>query len=217
MKDLLYLLRYFRVVSPVPVLMTGALVAATVLGMVFIIGTDPDATVLVPIVVLQAFSASTGFSAPARRGYFDLLLARGEARIRIAAVQWLTAITPGLASWMLLAAATSLIHREAVNPLLASGSAVAVLMASTIPWAVCVGLPRFSGAIGWLLLVSMGAVGGIAWPAPVREIFFPVLLVGRPVLDRSDILIPALVLVGISCAGGFWWVHRAEIPLEAAQ
>jgi hypothetical protein len=218
MENLLYLLRYFRVVSPVPVLMTGSLAVATVAGMaVVLVAGTPDASVLVPIVVLQAFSAATGFSASARRGYFDLLLARGEPRIRIAAVQWLTAITPGLVSWVGLAIVTALARRETVNPMLASGTMTALLMASTIPWAVTVALPRFSGAIGWLLVVSMGPMGGVAWPVPVREVLFPISMLGHSIGGRLDILVPALALCTLSFAGGLLWVHRADIPLEAAQ
>jgi hypothetical protein len=216
--NLLYVFRYFQVVPPIPALMTGAFAVITVVGMLSIaLSVNGGATAAVPVVVLQAFGSSTGFSAPARRGYFDLLLSRGEPRTRIALVQWLTAIAPGLTSWAMLALAYTLSRPAAENPLLASGTVVALIMASTIPWAVTVSLPRFSGAIGWLLLVSLGATGGAVWPDPVRAVVFPIDVVGERVGNRVDILLPALLLSIASVAIALWWVHRTDIRLESAQ
>src|SRR5205085_8793178 len=102
--NVVYVFRYFRVVPPIPTLLTACFGGVTTIGAIAIVATgDHDDATLVPVLVLQAFSASTGFAAPARRGYFDLLLARGEPRVRIALVQWVAAILPGCASWCLLA------------------------------------------------------------------------------------------------------------------
>jgi hypothetical protein len=218
MANLRYVFRYFRVVPPNPALLTGAFAVITVVGMLsFALTADDGAAAAVPVVVLQAFGASTGFSAPARRGYFDLLLSRGEPRTRIALVQWLTAITPGITSWAMLAAAYALIRGTAGSPLVTSGTMLALVMASTIPWAVTVALPRFSGAIGWLLLVSLGATGGVVWPDPVRDIVFPINVVGERVDHRVDVVMPALMLSTLSVAIALWWVHRTDIRLESAQ
>ena len=217
MTNLGYTIRYFRVVSPIPALMTGTMLVATLVGLLAIMRGDPqDGTAAVPLLVLQAFSASTGFSSPARRGYFDVLLARGDPRSRIAGVQWLTAIAPGLAGWMVLAAADATTHGTAHSHMLASGTLIALLLVSTIPWAVTVSLPRFSGAIGWLLVVSMGAVGG-GWWAPIRGVVFPISIVGEPLRDRPEVVIAAVALSLSSMAIALWWAHRTDIPLEAAQ
>ena len=218
MGNLLYVFRYFRVVPPIPALMSGSFVVITLVGAVAIAVTGEGGGVAaVPVIVLQAFSASTGFSAPARRGYFDLLLARGEPRARIAFVQWLTAITPGALSWAGLSAVHALAHGSARNELLASGTVMALLMASTIPWAVTVALPRFSGAIGWLLIVCLGAVGGVPWPDPVRKVVFPIDLIGESVGKRADVWLPAMLLSLVSLTAAVLWVHRTDIRLEAAQ
>jgi hypothetical protein len=218
MADLAYVVRYFRVVAPVPALLTASLAAATAAGVLTIVLEGPqDGAVAMPVIVLQAFSAATGFSAPARRGYFDLLLTRGQSRLRIALVQWGTAIAPGIVSCTVLAAASALFGRAAPNPLLSSGTLAAILMVSTIPWAVTVALPRFSGAIGWLLLVCTGAMTGIPWPSPVRELFFPLLVLGDRLMDRSGV---ATAMIGLSLTSlllAMTWVHRTDIPLEASQ
>jgi hypothetical protein len=218
MTNLLYVFRYFRVVPPIPVLMTSSFVVITLVGALSIVfGDNRHAAAAVPVVILQAFSASTGFSAPARRGYFDLLLARGEPRVRIAVVQFLTAIAPGVVSWGVLATVDALAHRASENPLLASGTLLALVMASTIPWAVTVSLPRFSGAIGWLLVVSLGAAAGVSWPDFVHDLIFPIDVIGESVAERPDVLLPALLVSCLSVATALWWVHRTDFRLEAAQ
>jgi hypothetical protein len=216
--NLLYLFRYFRVVSPIPFLMVGSFGVATVVGaVVIVIGNRQDSAVAVPVIVLEAFSASTGFTAPARRGYFDLLLARGEPRARIATAQWLTAIAPGIGSWATLAVTAALAGSESANPMISSGTTTALLMVSTIPWAATVALPRFSGAIGWLLVVAIGATVGVTWPDPIRRVMFPIAMVGQSIDHRLDVLLPALLLSIVSVMGALLWVHRSDIPLEAAQ
>src|SRR4051812_8620832 len=143
MTDLLYVVRYFQVVPPAPRLMALCFVLLTVLCGCLVAARDShDARPALPIVVLQAFSASTGFAVPARRGYFDLLFARGQSRVRIAVVQWLLAIVPGVCAWAVLACVQSLVHANE-NAFLRSGTALAFVMASTVPWAANVGLPRF--------------------------------------------------------------------------
>lgn len=218
MANILYVFRYFRVVPPIPVLMTSSFVVITLVGACSIaFSGEGQAAAALPVIVLQAFSASTGFTAPARRGYFDLLLARGEPRARIALAQWLTAISPGVLSWASLAVVQALVHRATNNQLMASGTLMALMMASTIPWAVTVGLPRFSGAIGWLLVVCLGAVGDVAWPEPVHAVVFPLDVIGENVAGRQNVLVPAVLLSLVSIGIAVWWVHRTDIRLEAAQ
>lgn len=217
MADLLYVVRYFRVVPPIPPLMMASFVVLTVTGatLIGLVG-DGDGTVVEPILVLQAFSASTGFAGPARRGYFDLLIARGQSRVRIAVLQWLTAVLPGLCAWATLTVARSLL-RSGDNPLLQSGTVIAFLMASTIPWAVNIGLPRFAGAIGWLLLVCLMNAGGVIWPDSVHDVIVPATLVGSSMTDRADVAVVAVTLSILSTAAALAWVHRTDVRLEAAQ
>jgi len=217
MTDLVYVVRYFQVVPPVPRLMALCFVVLTALcGCLVALSDADEAAAAVPIVVLQAFSASTGFAVPARRGYFDLLFARGQSRARIAVVQWLLAVAPGLCGWAILACIQSLVHPGG-NPFLRSGTVVAFLMASTIPWAASVSLPRFSGAIAWLLLVCLANSGGVIWPDSVHDVVFPVEVLGASVSSRLDVIVPALTLSAVSMVVALAWVSRTDIRLQAAQ
>jgi len=217
MTELIYLARYFQVVPPIPRLMIGSFVVLTLAGgLVTLVTAHDHAAAAVPIVVLQAFSASTGFAVPARRGYYDLLLARGATPARIAIVQWVVAVSPGLLSWAILGAVHAVLD-VGENPLLRSGTAIAFLLASTVPWAINVALPRFSSAIGWLLLICLASTGGVIWPDTMDEVIIPVGLVGNSLVDRPDVIIAAVLLSTLSMAAALGWVRGAEIRLEAAQ
>ena len=108
-------------------------------------------------------------------------------------------------------------------------------LVSTLPWAITVRLPRFSGGIGWLLaltistsvLVARGTAG-----QPVRDSDVGdcgVVGLGLPrvpsrvwsatswVAIEGLIAAPALVLAWRSMAAACRWVSRANVPLEAAQ
>jgi hypothetical protein len=216
--DLVYLFRFFRVVPPISGLMTSTFAVLTAAGAALMAWRPDDAVAAaIPVIVLQAFSAASGFASPARRGYFDLLLASGEPRLRIAIVQWITAITPGVASWGVLATLRAVLHGAVGNPLLAAGTLLALWMVSTIPWAITVSLPRFSGAIGWLLLVSLWSISAPIWPAGVGEVLFPLAIVGDSTGRHVWVFTAGAGLSVITMAGALAWVHRTDIPLEAAQ
>jgi hypothetical protein len=214
--ELGYVVRYFYVVPPVPRLMILSFAAVTLAGAVLTAIDGTNAAAAVPILVLQAFGVSTGFAGLARRGYFDLLIARGQPRIRIAVAQWALAALPGLFGWAALGQYHAMRH-GGENPFMQSGTAVAFLMASTVPWAASVGLPRFSGAIGWLLLVCLADSGGVIWPDSVHDVIVPVALVGADVSHRLTVVVPAAVLSLASMTAALAWVHRTDIRLEAAQ
>jgi len=216
MTDLRYAVRYFHVVPPVSRLMVISFGVLTTAGGLLTVADGTNASAAVPILVLQAFGVSTGFAVLARRGYFDLLVARGLPRVRIAVVQWVLAAMPGLCCWAVLGATHALNHGGG-NPFIQSGTVVAFLMASTIPWAVSVGLPRFSGAIGWLLVAAQADFGGVIWPDSVHDVIVPVVLLGTDLGHRLEVLTPAVMLSLVSMTLALVWVHRSDIRLEAAQ
>ena len=158
MSGVLYLVRFFQVVSPLSGLVVwtfGVLVIAD--ACIVVLAPGRTAGALAPLLLLQMFAASSGFALPARRGHYDVLLTRTGRRISIALAHWLTSIAPGIASWLIVASVESLTTGRA-SAALASGTCVAVMLVSTIPWALTVALPRFSGGIGWLLVLTIAGV-----------------------------------------------------------
>lgn len=232
----LYLARFFLVVPPMSLLTIGALGVATVVSML-VISIEPGraAGALTPILLLQLFTCASGFDVPARRGHYDLLLTHGETRRRIVVGHWLASAFPGLVSWLLLAGCCYITARgEERRTLFSAGTVAAMSLVSTIPWATTVRLPRFSGAIGWLLI---GATASLAMPdlmaidieTPVATwsgwfqaagaaLVYPSLLVGKTLARlEARVVLPGALFAAVALAVAFWSVSRRDIPLEAAQ
>lgn len=222
-------IRFFSVVPPFPRLMLYAFAVTTSLS-VAAIGIEPPraASAALPILMLQLFATSTGFATHARRGHYDVLLTEGFGRLRTALVQWVIAAAPGIGSWLLLAVAE--LALAGTTRTLASGTLAALLMVSTLPWAVTVALPRFSGAIGWILLgVSTRAFPLVdlldtawnpldpRWISTLRFFLFPARAAGINVVTDLALVIPALIAAGVSMGVALYWIHRAPLPLESGQ
>jgi hypothetical protein len=188
---------------------------------------------MAPVLLLQLFTASSGFAAPARRGHYDLLLTSGTSRLRVTLAHWVTTIAPGVLSWLALA----FVERLTVpgdGALLASGTWAAMFMVSTLPWAFTVALPRFSGAIGWLLLlVTMGTtvsegvfaewrvtstrVEALVWPAWVFLIY-PLGAVGESLGPPHLLAVaPGMALATSAMVVACRWATHSDVPLSAGQ
>lgn len=218
-------LAYFRVVPPVPPLLTSTFAVVTVGGMVVIL-VDPARTVgaLTAVLLLQLFAAASGFTGPARRGYYDLLLTRGDRRLHIALAQWTMSIAAGVAGWIAIAgvevARTGAAHRA-----LAPGTLTALVLASTVPWATTVALPRFAGAVGWLLIMVLTwtlapALTSQAGPWAARAtavLLLPGVLVGSPFGDGTFVAAPSFAFAAVSMGIALRWVSTTDVPLETAQ
>jgi len=235
MGDLRYLVRFFHVVPPVPPMMTGTFAVLTLAAAIAIIGDlQAAAGALVPVLLLQVFAASSGFTLPARRGHYDLLFTRANSRTSIALMHWASSIRTGITSWLTLAMLEFVVSAGTRTTLLASGTCAAVVLVSTLPWAIGVALPRFSAAIGWLLLVvttattfSKGVIGDwtapstrieeLAWPA-WAFLVYPMGAIGQH-LARPQIIavVPALTLAIIAMAISCRWIAQRDVPLEASQ
>ena len=230
-----YLARFFAVVPPMPLLMIGAFVVVTVAAaVVIVVDQSRAAGALTPVLLLQLFGNSSGFDVPARRGHYDLLLTHGDARRRIIVGHWAASAIPGVVSWLVLAAVYSATGDDGDGTaLFSAGTVTAVSLVSTIPWATTARLPRFSGAIGWLLIVATLSLvapgmlvvelsGSESWTAWLRTawavLVYPPLLVGQQ-LEGTDgfVILPALLFAIVALLIAFWSVNRRDIPLEAAQ
>jgi hypothetical protein len=79
-------------------------------------------------------------------------------------------------------------------------------------------LPRFGGAIGWLLvLVTMTTVVPAGVPAWLQFLVYPVTVVGRDVLSSPGTVVPALTLAAAAMVAAAVWIVRMDVPLEASQ
>lgn len=214
------LVRFFRVVPPVPSLMVVTFLVVTIVSVTAIaIDRSLVAGMLKAVLVVQLFAVSSGFVGHARRGHYDLLLTRGDDRVAVALVHWALSAAPGLASWLSVVAAESVISLGHARVSVASGSIVAVVIVSTAPWAFTAFLPRFAAAIGWLALFAVGVAVRSSLPValPVVTLVYPLTLVGVDV--RSHLGAAALPLgVALGAMGAtLFAIRRVSIPLEGAQ
>jgi hypothetical protein len=187
------------------------------------------ADALLPVLVLQLFAASSGFAGPARRGYYDMLLTRGDSRLSIAAAHWLMSVAPGAATLLALALVETMARKAYPEVALAGGTVAAMALVSMLSWSFTVSLPRFSGAIGWLLtlmLLTSFWSPGQAWtggqasvPVKALAVFVhPGLLVGRALAaDDALIVAPSVVLSITAVVLACVWIARTDYALEAAQ
>lgn len=236
MSGWLYMLRFFAVVPPMPLLMIGAFgVVTAAIAVVVVLNPSRAPGALAPILLLQLFACSSGFDVPARRGHYDLLLTHAGSRRVVVLGHWAASACPGIICWLALAAICRVVvGADTGGALLSTGSVVAVCLVSTIPWATTLRLPRFSGAIGWLLIVatmsfaaqgpfSIGAEQSIegwrSWlHAAWTVLLYPPVLVGRsPHGVEALAVVPSLLVAAGTLAAGLWSVQRRDIPLEAAQ
>ena len=212
------LLRFFRVVPPVPPLLVGCFAfVVVVFGVAALAGLAAPGAATIPILFVQLFAAASGFGAPARRGYFDLLITRGERRMLIAATHWFSSTAPGVAALLVIA---SLEVSMRSPPIAATtGTAAALALVSTLPWAITAALPRFSAAIGWLLALVTASVIPAARGAPgwVRFLVYPAGVVGQDVLVTPLDVLPALAAAALASLAAVIWIERTDFPLEAAQ
>jgi hypothetical protein len=225
---------FFAIASPVPRLMRTTFWGVTACA-VTVVAWDASRAViaLTPMLALQLFATSSGFLLSARRGHYDLLLTRGHSRLRIATVHWAVCAWPGLISWSAVAAAEIVTTGGIGQTLVQAGTLSAVLIVSTLPWAVTVALPRFAGAVGWLvtlaLLMTARTPGGTLnttqidspamWiEAIVAVTLYPPLIVGQQARGSTGVLLTvALSIALVSFASALGWIRHQDIPLEASQ
>ena len=230
-----YALRFFRVVPPVSGLIgwTFAVIVA-VDTVVILVDASKASAAIVPLLLLQLFAASSGYALPARRGHYDLLLTGGDSRFWLATVHWLTSVYPGVTAWLFVAAMEMAASGGARRTLLASGTYVAMCLVSTLPWAITIRLPRFSGGIGWILVLSMSTslvapaldveplrstVSPAAWAWSAWSfLVYPARFAGQE-LSWMEALstVPALTIACAAMITACRWIVRTSVPLEASQ
>lgn len=234
MAGFLWLVRFFRVVPPVPPLVVGLFAAvATITAASLPLLRSPASDVLLPILILQMFAASSGFMVPARRGYYDLLLTRVGSRLRVLLTHWAASVAPGVISWLIVALVERLVTDAPHIGATSSGTLAAMWMLSSIPWALTVALPRFAGGLGWLVtavgaaaLVPNGQTGLLrAMKSPEPSVLSAAAFLVYPIgfaghrLSSAELITaaPGIVIALLSVVGACAWLYRADIRLESAQ
>ena len=234
MRSGFYLFRFFRAVAPVPRLTIVTFIVIVVAASAKVAIAPADARdALMPLLVHQAFAASSGFATPARRGYYDLLLTRGDGRFRVAIAHWIASIAPGIVAWMFVAVVEAIVTVGHGNAVRSSGTIATLFLVSTLPWAITVPLPRFAGAIGWLLVavtaasfMSPGesAIGGSPFGqfrgdllTSIGILIYPMEMIGRDVRPLAAVVSVPLALGIAAMMAAIAWIHRSDFALEAAQ
>ncbi len=231
--------RYFHVVSPQPRYVPMGLALVVVLGGWLLRANPADVGApFVPLLFLQMFASSSEFSGPASRGYFDALLVSGWSRPAVAASHWVAAVLPGVTAW----AALGLLELAMTDPQQTIGfeprSLVALLLVSTIPWALTLPLPRFSGGLLWTVLmlvltmtrsgatflrnavaVTEGAPAGDMAAVAAALAACPLLFLNPSATSASAsafVLVTEAALAVLAFAGGVAYVTRREYPVAQA-
>jgi hypothetical protein len=212
-RRLLHLARFFIVVPVVPAAILIAFGVATLVGGgVLVINVQHGLRAVAPVLLLQLFAAASGFVVPARRGYYDLLLTRGDSRLAIAVVHWAMSVFPGILSWSVLAAVERMYGGAA---LVAPGTLLALFVVSTLPWSVTVPLPRLTGAIVWLLVFAFATA---ALPGPnmsAASLLLPWALLGTDPHPFTTAIV--MTCIAVTMAAAFAGINRMDVPLESGQ
>ncbi len=222
--------RYFLAVTPpaAPLVAVLAILVVAAAGLESVSRGSSD-WVLASIALVQLFTASTGFTRHASRGYYDPLLIGARGRGRLALAHFAASAWAGAAAWTGAGIAQALAAGSASVPAFRPSGWAALLLASAVPWAASVRLPPFVAGALWVLLTASLLVSGKilpglsllhAEPAWAREHPFGALAVGLAFpLAIPEVEWPPAILGGFAAfalaalAAGWLAVARAEFPL----
>jgi hypothetical protein len=175
------------------------------------------------LLVAQTFAVSSGAFTSARLGHYDGLLARGIRREVIAFGHWLACAVPGLLAWIVVALLGGSPRVIEGHHAVSSGSVLALWLASTIPWAATMSLPRYTGALLWLVIATgvddvwgpLGDLGPGQLPSAWVALVDPLSLIGRRVDPEPARLWPAVVCSVGAVVAAVAWFCRVDLSLEA--
>ena len=224
-------LRFLFVVSPPATWMYVAFVASVLIGAatLWLNPADVDSA-FGSILLLQMFSASSGFAGSAARGYFDPILADGRSRSRVAMGSLVASTLPGVAAWLMIVLIAATLGRAATA--LTLHRLAALILVSTIAWAGGLALPRMAAGGLWAFVLLTAALsrGAVAEylavvqspPADIQDALAsaaafaicPYLLLGEFPAARDPIVIGADLCVALTVAwSGFRYIDRREYSL----
>ena len=205
----LYALRYFQIVPVVPPLFNVAFsVAVAVAALRLMHDASTAIDVLTPVLLLQLFVASSGFTFAARRGYYDLLLTSRTPRWQIAIAHCLVSILPGIVSWMCVAAVEVAASRDGRWLSIAPGTCAAFVGTSVIAWSIAVFSSRTATAVVWLLVLTIPAIAHLVSPAQ---------LLGTTWSTTHRLMLTTACAAVAAFTAAIASIVRRSTPLEAAQ
>lgn len=181
------------------------------------------------ILLVQLFAASTGFTRFASRGYYDPILVSGRGRGPVAIAHFIVSALPGAVAWVVVGVAQAVAARNVDVRAFRPAGWAALLLVSTIPWALTLRLPPLSGGALWLIVSaallisgkgmeffalmrqSAGAVGSGFLRGLGFGLAFPLLV---PDARWSPAVLAGFFGVSAVALGlGMFLVVRAEFPL----
>lgn len=218
MRGTAFLIRFFRVVPPVPVLMTGAFAASAAAAAVALgLHASTPEGALAPVYLLQTLAASSGFAVPARRGHYDLLLTSGVSRLRIGVAHFAASVLPGILCWLVIAVLEAVTGGRFPHVSLATGTIASLIIVSALSWAVTVPLPRLTGGIVWLL-VFVAPVNHDLFPVSASMLASPWMLVGTDLSSFGVLpVLSAATVVATTVIGALVWICRTDVSLQVAR
>ena len=200
-------------------------------------GSTPGA--FLPLLLLQMFAASTGFSRLANRGHYDPLFVRGIAGWRIAVAHWLVSGLPGMAAWYVVALAELTMSRSDAGIGFGAPGLVSLLLVTTVTWAVTLPLPQLSGGILWLLAIVLTVLSttgesllrSVLQPHAALTLgealrtagvfaLCPFLLLDPPEAARESLGLSLLFDLGVcvlALAAGIFYITRRDYPCTVDQ
>ena len=212
-------LRYFLTVGLHSTYLLGVMIAVAVSGVALLVS-DPSkgAEAIAPLALVQMFAASTGFTVPARRGHYDLLFTGGSRRHSIALTHFAVSVAPGTLLWLALGVAEMAAAHTAAPTSFAFGTIVLFMLVSGPVWALTAGLPRLSGAIGWLLVMALWRAAGLGDRSVVGTLLCPFVLIGERLTSGvTNAAAAAIVMSVLLPMAAIAWIVRMDVPLESAQ
>ncbi len=189
------IIRFFLIVGVWHPAVAGGLAGVVVIaGALLVAGRIDVEAALSPVLLLQTLAVSSGFAGPARRGHYDFLFAAGHGRVSIAAAHWATSAAPGMVAWWALVLVNVISSGGAARSSMTGRTLTGLFLASTLPWAVTVPLPRLTGGLVWILLLAAGIPRAVNVPTPV-----------------------AVIAAAAAMTAAVVWIQRADFALETAQ
>ena len=123
----------------------------------------------VPILFVQFFGASSGLRLESSLGQFDRLLVDGASRRELGLYHYALSIAPGWSAWLIVSGWQ--LWRLGSSPGLSIAPLGAMLLVSTVAWAVTLPVSRLAGGAVWIaLMLAVGSSAqGVDWIRVVLE------------------------------------------------